>query len=199
MPSIFDTLNSVLGENAIGQISQQLGSDPATTGSAVSSALPVLISALAKNSSTPAGVDALQAALQQHDGSVLDDLASHFGAGGAALDNGAAILGKVLGGRQTAVQQTLGQTSGLGSEATGQLLAMLAPVVLGALGRHSREQSLDGSGLAAALGSAQSQATASNAPLGSLVTQLLDSNHDGSVLDDVAKLAGGWLSGGTKS
>jgi hypothetical protein len=199
MASILDSLNSVLGDNAIGQISQQLGSDPATTGSAVAAALPVLISALAKNSSSPGGADALQAALQQHDGSVLDDLTSHFGGGTASLDGGAAILGQVLGNRQTAVQQTLGQTSGLGSQATGQLLAMLAPIVLGALGRHSREQGLDSSGLAAALGSAQAQATADNAPLGSLVTQLLDSNHDGSVLDDVAKLAGGWLSGGTRS
>jgi len=198
MPSILDTLNAALGDNAIGQISQQLGSDPAATSSAVSAALPVLISALAKNSSTPGGADALQAALQRHDGGVLDDLSSHFG-GAATMEDGSAILGKVLGGRQTAVQQTLGQTSGLGSQATGQLLAMLAPVVLGALGRHSREQGLDGSGLAAALGSAQAQATSNNAPLGSLVTQLLDSNHDGSVLDDVAKLAGGWLSGGNRS
>ena len=97
MPSILDSLNSALGDNAIGQISQQLGSDPATTGSAVSAALPVLISALAKHSSSPGGADALQAALQQHDGSVLDDLASHFGGGTASLDGGAAILGKVLG------------------------------------------------------------------------------------------------------
>jgi len=198
MPSILDTLNAALGDNAIGQISQQLGSDPASTSSAVSAALPVLISALAKNSSSQGGADALQAALQRHDGGVLDNLASHFGDAGT-IDDGTAILGKVLGGRQTAVQQTLGQTSGLGSQATGQLLAMLAPVVLGALGRHSREQGLDGSGLAAALGSAQAQATSNNAPLGSLVTQLLDSNHDGSVLDDVAKLAGGWLSGGNRS
>ena len=110
MSSILDSLNSVLGDNAIGQISQQLGSDPATTGSAVSAALPVLISALAKHSSSPGGADALQAALHQHDGSVLDDLASHFGGGAASLDNGAAILGQMLGNRQTAVQQTLGQT-----------------------------------------------------------------------------------------
>ena len=198
MPSILDTLNAALGDNAIGQISQQLGSDPAATSSAVSAALPVLISALAKNSSSPGGADALQAALQRHDGGVLDDLGSHFG-GAGTMEDGSAILGKVLGGRQTAVQQTLGQTSGLGSQATGQLLAMLAPVVLGALGRHSREQGLDGRVLAAALGSAQAQATSNNAPLGSLVTQLLDSNHDGSVLDDVAKLAGGWLSGGNRS
>ena len=66
MPSILDTLNAALGDNAIGQISQQLGSDPAATSSAVSAALPVLISALAKNSSSPGGADALQAALQRH-------------------------------------------------------------------------------------------------------------------------------------
>jgi hypothetical protein len=79
MPSILDTLNAALGDNAIGQISQQLGSDPAATSSAVSAALPVLISALAKNSSSPGGADALQAALQRHDGGVLDDVAKLAG------------------------------------------------------------------------------------------------------------------------
>jgi len=190
MPSVLDSLSSVLGDDVVGQIGQQLGTDSATTSSAVSSALPMLVSALAHQSSRPGGADALAGTLSAHDGSILDDLPSAIG-GGAGSD----ILGQVLGSRGGTLASMLGQSSGLGSQNASQLLGMLAPIVMGALGKRMREQQLDGAGLAGMLGAANQEIAASHGPLTSMLSQALDANHDGSMVDDVMRIAGGFLGG----
>ena len=190
MPSILDSLSGVLGDDAITQIGQQLGTDPATTSSAVSSALPMLVSALAHQSSRAGGADALAGTLAAHDGSILDNVTSAISGGG-----GSDVLGQVFGSRGGTLASMLGQSSGLGSQNAGQLLGMLAPIVMGALGKAMRDQQLDGAGVATMLGTAHQEIAASNAPLTSMLSQALDSNHDGSMVDDVMRIAGGLLGG----
>jgi hypothetical protein len=53
------------------------------------------------------------------------------GAGGAG-----GILGNILGGNHSAVEDGVTQASGLDRAKTGRLLMILAPIVLGALARH---------------------------------------------------------------
>jgi hypothetical protein len=194
MPSILDSLSGVLGDDAVRQIGQQLGTDPATTSSAISSALPMLVTALAHQTSSEGGADALAGALASHDGSALDDLSGILGGGGGGGD----LLGQVLGGGKAgALTSMLGQSSGLGQQGARQLLGMLAPLVMGAIGKNMRAGGLDSTGLAGMLGAEHQQIASSNAPLASMLTQALDSNHDGSVVDDVMRIAGG-LFGGSK-
>jgi len=190
MPSILDSLSGLLGENVVGQIGRQLGTDPSTTSHAVSSALPMLVSALAHQSSRDGGADALASALGAHDGNILNNLETSIGAG-----TGTDVLGQVLGSRGGALASMLGQSSGLGTQNADRLLGMLAPIVLGALGKTMREQQLDGAGLAGVLGAAHQEIAASNAPITSMLSQVLDANHDGSMIDDVARIAGGLLGG----
>jgi hypothetical protein len=91
------------------QISEQIGADEGTTNQAIGTALPVLISALAKNSSQQGGAENLHRALQNdHDGSILDNLSGYLG-GGNAGTSGAEILGHVLGNRQDNVTNALSQ------------------------------------------------------------------------------------------
>ena len=97
--------------------------------------------------------------------------------------------------KSNALASMLGQTSGSGSQNAGQLLAMLAPLVMGALERNMQSQGLDSSGLAGMLGAEHQQIASANAPLASMLSQALDSNHDGSVIDDVMRIAGGLLGG----
>jgi hypothetical protein len=190
MASILDSLSGVLGDDAVGQIGARLGTDPAVTKGAISAALPMLVSALAQQSSREGGADALATALANHDGSALGDVSSLLGATG-----GADVLNQVLGGRTGVLASMLGQSSGLGPQNAGQLLSMLAPLVMGALGRDMREQGLDGAGLAGMLGAEQTALAGTHAPLVSMLTQALDSDGDGSVIDDVMRMAGGLLGG----
>ena len=181
-------LGQALGGNTIGRMSQVLGADERTTGNAVQAALPMLLGALAHNSSTPTGASSLLGALDgDHDGSVLDDVAGFLG--GSSSGSGQGILGHVFGNKLGAVQNGLGQATGLDASSAGSLLTMLAPIVMGALGRANRQGGLDVSSLGGLLGGASQQlAGADSSMLGGL-SQLLDSNQDGSCLDDVAQLA----------
>jgi len=201
MESAFKILNELQRGGASDVLAKQIGADAGATRNALASAVPALIGALARNSERPGGAEALASALQRdHDGSTLNDLVGTIGgallggsAGGAKALDGAGILGHVLGSRQGAVQQQIGQRSGLDPDAVSQLLTMVAPLVMGALGRAQRERSLDSWGLQEMLGGERQRAEASvPGGLGPLA-RILDSDGDGQISDDLARVGGGLL------
>ncbi len=197
MSGLMDLLGGVLGDSASTQISQQLGTQPQATNDAIGAALPMLLSALNQNASRPGGAESLLGALQRdgHHG-LLDDVSGFLGgnAQGSAA-NGAGILGHLLGDRQDAATQAVSQASGLNGAQTAQLLAMLAPLVLGAVGRMQQRGGLDAGGLASMLGGAHANVAQAQPDLMGLANRLLDRDHDGSAVDDVLKGLGGLLGG----
>ncbi|MBI1765092.1 MAG: DUF937 domain-containing protein [Acidobacteria bacterium] len=188
-------LSGALGGEAVGQISQAIGADESTTSNAIQAALPMLIGGLARNTQSEDGAASLLNAVNKdHDGSILDDLGG-FLSGGAASGIGGAILGHILGGRQGQVEQGISAASGLDMSKVGPLLAMLAPVVMGALGKANQQQGgMDASSLAGLLGGAHQEMSAGSPILG-MLGGLLDRNHDGSALDDILGMAGRMMSG----
>jgi hypothetical protein len=189
--SMLDMLQERLGGDAVRQISQRLGTDPGTTQSAIAAALPMIVGGLAKNAQDPAKAGSLATALQKdHDGSILDNVAGYLG-GAQPGGDGAGILGHVFGGHKGAVEQGVSQASGMEPGKTSALLSMLAPLVMGALGKSARERGLDPGGLASMLGGERERA-AQQAPGGlmGMLSGLLDKNHDGSVVDDIGGMIG---------
>lgn len=184
--SLLDQLTQSLGPNALQQISQKLGTDSGTTNSAISAALPVLLGALASNASTSTGANALNNALGKHDGSVLDDVEGMVSQGNTGV--GEKILSHVLGNKQPVVANGIGNATGLDAGKATALLAMLAPLVMGALGKAQRTNGLDAGGLASMLGNERNRIN-SRGGLGGLMG-MLDQNNDGSVVDDVMGIAG---------
>ncbi len=129
------------------------------------------------------------------------------GDSGGMMDMGGAILGHVFGGKQGNIASTLGKSTGLQPGQILQLLAMLAPIVMAVLGKQNKQSGgLDQGGLADILGGAFQQ-SAAQAPasvtagsggsraggIGDLLSSVLDSNRDGSVMDDIMKQSGGIL------
>lgn len=180
MSSILDVVMSQLGGGTQRQISQALGTDEKTAGNAMSTAIPLLLGALAKNASKPGGAESLHRALQKdHDGSVLNNLGGLIG--NVSGGSGSGILKHVLGGRQAAVETGVSKASGLDANATAKLLQMLAPIVMGALGQQQRKQNLNVNALSGLL-SQERQAIQMKAPQAmGLVGSLLDSDGDGDV------------------
>jgi hypothetical protein len=197
--SLLDLLTQQIGGNTVNQISGQTGLDPSTVSNITAAALPMLVGALARNASTEQGAASLSGALSRdHDGSLLEDLSGFLGGTGAA-DQGAGILGHLLGQKQGAVASSLGQATGVDSASVMQVLALLAPIVMGALGRTARQQSsLNPTDLSSMLG--QEQASLAQQMPGGLgaLTNLLDANHDGSALDDLAGLASKFFGSGSR-
>ncbi len=197
MPGIMDLLGAALGGNVQQQLGQQIGATPQATGNAIQAALPMLLSGLTRNASQPGGAEALLGALQRdHDGSMLDNFSGLLGGnatGNAA--NGAGILGHVLGDQQEMAHQAVAQSSGLDMSQVATLMATLAPIVMGALGRAQRTQGLNASGLTSMLQGEHANVAQAQPDLMGLATQLLDRNKDGSAMDDVMKGLGGLIGG----
>jgi hypothetical protein len=190
MASILDSLSSHLDPNLLSQLTSRLGSNEGTTSKAIAAAVPLLLGALAKNASDPQGAEQLhQALVRDHDGSVLDQPAQVTDH--QSSTDGNAILGHILGDRRPVAEQGIAQASGLDLSKVGPLLSMLAPLVLGALGRARTQQGLDPQGLARVLGQEREELGARAPGVLGAVGRLLDRNHDGSALDDVSGMLGG--------
>ena len=190
MASLLDGLMQQMSGDTMAQLSAAIGADQNTTSKAVGAALPAILGALALNAKSPEGAGALASALDRdHDGSVLNDIPAMLGAGG-----GAAILSHIFGAKQGTVAQGVGAAAGLDGAQSGQLLAMLAPIVMGMLGAAKKRGGLDAGGLASMLGQERSALpTQAGGPLGSLM-QLIDQDHDGSVIDDIGGMLGKLMS-----
>ncbi len=176
-------LSEALGGGTVSQISEAIGADEATTSSAIQTALPMLLGGLANNAQSESGASSILNALGAHDGSILDNLGPLIAnvAGGP----GAGILGHILGGQQPQVEQGISAASGLDMGKVAPLLMMLAPMVMGALGKTNQQSGgLDIGSLAGLLGGASQQASAGN-PLMGMLGGLLDRDKDGSAIDDV--------------
>jgi hypothetical protein len=193
MTSILDALQDQLGPDTIRQISQQLGSDPAATENAIGMALPMLIGGLSHNASNPEGAAALNTALDAHDGGILDNLGGLLGGGGAG-GIGGAILGHILGSKRGPAEAGVAKASGLDVAQVGQLLMMLAPILMGVLGRMKQQKDLNPQQLPDVLNESKADLEARNPGLGGL-GGFFDQNHDGSIGDDVLRMGTSVLGG----
>ena len=164
-------LQGTLSESMVEQLSNQVGgADKEKTAAAASGIIATLTGALAKNAQTTEGAASLNNALERdHDGSILND-----------------VIG-MLSNQQGGVVEMISKMSGLESDKTGSLMTMLAPVIMGALGKTKRDQGLDMAGIASLLSGTVSEEKQKN-PTMNLITSFLDKNNDGSIVDDVARM-----------
>lgn len=225
MAGLADILSGALGGDALKQIAGHLGTDEAGAQSAIGAALPALLGRLKDNADTPDGAAALANAVNKdHDGSVLDNPASLLG---DPSGTGGKIVGKVFGADADAAHEQVAKAAGIDKGKAAGLMAMLAPLVMGALGRSGQgsgglqAQGLSGmlggllggggsnplSGLlgglmggggaaASAAGGAASAASGAASGMMGKVTGMLDQNKDGSIMDDVTRMAKGGTGGG---
>ena len=172
MDGILNMVMGQLGGGGLGAIGSMLGTDEDNTTSVVSTAVNVITGAMAQNASEPAGAQALDAALEtDHDGSIFDDITGFLG--NAAAGPGAGILGHVLGGSQPQVQQGISEKTGLSMDKVLPLLIMVAPLVMGALGKLKRDNKMDADTVATTLQQERQQAEAQDdGLLGSLLGML---------------------------
>ncbi len=201
--NLMNLLQGSLSEGMIDQLSQQIGgADKQKTAAAASGIVNTLMGALAKNAESTEGAQSLNNALERdHDGSILNDVIGMLSgqqaqAQNSGMLNGSGILNHVLGNKQSGAVQMISQLSGLDSDKTGSLMTMLAPVVMGALGKTKREQGLDMAGIASLLsGTVSAERANTNNPAIDMAMKFLDSDGDGSVVDDVASIGMKMLGG----
>lgn len=194
MAGLLDLLGSDLGKQIISGVSGQTGAPANKTADLLGMALPVLMGAMQKNAATQGGAEGLLGAVMgKHDGSILDNLGGFFqgGVDDSAVKDGEGILGHVLGGKQTGVEAALSQKTGLDMGTVAQVLKVAAPILMGLIGKQVRQSGVqDIGGLGNVLSGLLGGGTGSKQQ--SLIESFLDSDGDGSIIDDVA----GMLLGG---
>ncbi len=198
MSGILDLLNGPIGKTLINGAANQLGMDSNKAGSALQSALPLILGAMKNNTASSDGASGLLGAVlnDKHNGSILDNLGSILGGGGIDEDvmtDGSKILGHVFGGKEQNVAAAVSKSNGIDLSQAMNLLKVAAPVIMGVIGKEARTQGVqDANGVGNLLGGllgGQGQKEQS------MINRLLDADGDGSVIDDVAGMLMGAASG----
>lgn len=187
MNDLFEMIISQLGNDTVDRMSARVNEDPSNTQRAIQNAIPILVNALARNSSSSEGANSLLDALDRdHDGSILNDLGGFLS--NPAVANGAGILKHVLGGNRSKVENYLSKSSGISLGSAGNILEMLAPILMGFLGRQNRSTSSGGGIidiLQSVLKKGQAPDQQQEARQESIFNKLLDKDDDGSIADDI--------------
>jgi len=137
MADLTDTLNQLLEPQA-DTIGQRIGAEGTKTRTAIQTAIPALLAALSEDANRGTGLK--DAIARDHDGTILDQLSDYLD-GTAQLSprttNGAGILEHTLGDRQGDMARSLSAKSGLDLGSIMKLLPLLAPIIMGMLGKRS--------------------------------------------------------------
>lgn len=197
MSGILDLLQGPMGQMIIQGASSQLGQDTNKTQSAIQAAIPMLMGALRKNASDPTKASGLMEAItSKHDGSILDNVMDIFGGGNVnedVIEDGDKILGHVLGEKKEVVAMAIGKQQGLDMGSAMNILKMAAPIVMGMLGKQARQSNVsnptDLSNIIGNMMGGNQQAQQSQ----SMIEKLLDSDGDGSIIDDLFNMGKGFF------
>jgi len=191
---ITDLLQGPMKDVIINQIGQQFGlGDKAQTNTAVDGILATLLNGVANNASTPEGQTGLMNALDRdHDGSILNDLGGFLSGvtqpSNPNTANGAGILKHILGENQGNAVESVSKASGIDTASILKMMATLAPVVLGMLGKaKAQPETQQGGGLFDFIKGATQTVNQQPTTQG-MFTKLLDKDGDGSMIDDIAEM-----------
>lgn len=149
--NLVNLIKDQIGGSVVNQLGGVLGESGANTERAVSGALPAILSGLVNSSGSGDGASKLNAALDDHDDSILDNIGGLLGGGNhtQVANQGSSMLGSLLGGNALgSIAGALSGFSGLGRGSSGSLIGMLAPIVMSVLRRQRNSQGLDAGGLA---------------------------------------------------
>lgn len=156
--SIVESVMSFLGPQVVGPLASRLGESTDTVQRGLQSSSAAMLSGLAAKADEPGFISQIFGLITNpaNDAGALSSFTSSLGSAttgtaSSLTDLGSRFLSSIFGARESAVADAIGQTSGLPSSKAMSLLTMAAPLVLGALGSHVRENGLSASGLANSL------------------------------------------------
>jgi len=208
--SPLEILARQLDGQTIDRLGQQIGASPQQTQAATAGIAQTLLGAMARKvERDPRQAQNIERALDRDNhAALLDNLGALLGGGGASPQysrsmNGMGILQHILGNRTGRVADQVSKTSGLDPARVGQLMTILAPIVMGALGK-SRQTQPQQSGIGSILGAVLSgggmfggtQSTPQHAPRQrSFLDAVLDRNGDGNSSDELLSMGSQLLGG----
>jgi hypothetical protein len=190
---ILPTIMQLISSGGLKELSDKTGLNTTQVTSATAIALPLIIQAMAKKTESEKGAESLAKAVSKdHDGSILENLGSFIQ--NSDEKEGQSILKHIIGKDRTDIAETIGNMVGIDKEKSMMILSVLAPIVMGLIGKYMSKEKLTASELAKNLSEEGTNVTNSAPDASSLFNSLIDSNGDGQVADDVVKIGSQLLS-----
>ena len=153
---LVSAIGRYLTPEVVGKVASASGLSGTVAQSAVTAAVPTILSALVNMVATPGGPKKLADAVASQPGSVLAEIASK--SNGSALTQGSNLLSSLLGGGvANLLASTGGKFLGIGEGPVKTVMGLLTPVILGVLGNQQRAADLDSNGLARLLSGQKDQ------------------------------------------
>jgi OmpA-OmpF porin, OOP family len=153
--SIVDNLMGMLGPQVAGPLASHLGVSADTVQSGLQSGAGAMLAGIAAKANQPGFLGQIFSLISSpaNSPSVLSSITSNPAslASGAAnspiADLGSRFLSSIFGSNTSAITDSIGRSTGLASSTAGSLLSMAAPLVLGFLGQHVRQNGLSAADL----------------------------------------------------
>lgn len=187
---LIDLLTGNTGNQVAEQAETKFGISKTQVIALLAVAAPLIISYLRKKSQDANEAEALNNALDKdHDGSILDDVSQ----ADARQSEGGSILNHIFGEEKPNVENRLSQNTGISIDKIGPILSMLAPVIMGYIGKEKQQNNVGAGGLGDLLGgilgnaSNESQQQQSS-PLNDILGSVLgggNSQSSGNPLNDI--------------
>jgi len=127
-----------LTPDLINRIAGALGLDRNDTQTGVAATIPALLAALGGVAAKPGGAQTLVDTIKQQS-NVVDNFGSMLGTGNSSsfVEKGSSLLMSLLGSRdQSSLVGAIGSFAGIGHSGGSSLLGMLAPLVMGLIGKQ---------------------------------------------------------------
>ncbi len=157
---LMQMVKGAITQQVANKIGSAVGLPSGKSSSVIDTASAALLGSVLNKASSADGAKSMFDLAKNTDFSVLDKLGDLVGGSGAASDGfqkaGGNILDSVLGGNKASIIGTLAKALGLDSGMISKLLGMLAPVIMGVIGKQVMSQGLDAAGLGKLLGSQKS-------------------------------------------
>lgn len=175
--SLIDLITGNAGNQVASEAENKFGISKNQVIALLAVAAPLVISYLRKKSQeSPSEAEALNNALDKdHDGSILNDPSQAI----SRQQEGGSILSHIFGGDKANVENQLSQNTGISMDKIGPILAMLAPIIMGYIGKEKQSNGVTSGGglgdlLGGILGNAQNQAQSqSSNPLNDILGSVL--------------------------
>lgn len=194
--SLLDLLTGNAGNEVASQAENKFGISKNQVIALMAVAAPLIISYLRKKSQDSNEAEALNNALDRdHDGSILNDPTQIE----SRQNEGSSILSHIFGSQKQNVENQLSQNTGISMDKIGPILAMLAPLVMGYIGKQKQQNNVNSGGLGdllgGILGGAQSQAQSGN-PLNDILGSVLGGGSQQQSSNPLNDILGSVLGGG---
>jgi hypothetical protein len=175
-------IDMIINNPAIaGSIAKQVGIDVGDAGSIIGKLAPILMGSAKKNLQSDRDSGGLLEQIGNNQFSEMFDRPEETMQRGDLTNMGNDILGELTGSKENSrnVAKHVEQETGMSADIIKKMLPMLAPLIIGALTKKSAPQREE----------YQREPQAQSGGLESILTGMIDRDHDGSMIDDIMGMA----------